>query len=300
MTNKDQTDKYNHSSDWKEWETSGENALNTARDLLKCRRYNYACYVGQEALEMYVKAFLVQHDKDIDLANEVGHSAWLYFFNATIEYTSGMSEYNPVMHNISKNTMEKQRDNIGSKMQNPEMWGKIWLAYILAPSAMKDVDVIPFKHPGQVKNEIKNAQNDLISCCNPQLVQFLKDITGGRPIEDLPLGQMFGVLMSYKDKPGVNDKTFKRLVPLLALLKHSNAMYLAHVHQQCTRYPMIVYGQSVRFSKDEISRLGISDGEYKSKRYVTNTHYTQKVAQNMLNKFEIVIDDIKYYLHHNY
>ena len=300
MTNDDKTDTNKHSSDWKDWETSGENALNTARDLLKCGRYNYACYVGQEALEMYTKALLVQHDKDIDLVKEVSHSAGAYFFNAPIEYTSGMSKRNPDMRNISKSTMEKLRDDIGSKMQNPEMWNKMWLKSILAPSTMKDADVIPFKHPGQTKNKIRNAENDLISCCDPQLVQFLKYITDGRPIEDLPLRHMYERLMSYKDKPGVNDKSFKRLVPLLPLLKHSNAAYLAHIHQQCTRYPMIVDGQSVRFTKDEIYTLGISDGDYKSKRYVTNAHYTQEVAQNMLNKFEIAIADIKYCLHYNY
>ncbi len=63
---------------------------------------------------------------------------------------------------------------------------------------------------------------------------------------------------------------------------------------------MIVDGQSVKFSKDEIAGLGISGVDYGGKRYVTNAHYTQEVAQNMLAKFEAVIEDIKHCLHYDY
>lgn len=45
---------------------------------------------------------------------------------------------------------------------------------------------------------------------------------------------------------------------------------------------MIVDGQSVKFSKDEIAGLGISGVDYGGKWYVIHAHYTQEVAQNML------------------
>ena len=297
MTNKNHTQIHKHSTDWKDWEKSGENALNTARKLLECEQYNYTCYVGQEALELYVKALLIQHDSQIDVA-EVGHSAGLYFFDATKEHTSSTSERNPGMWDIIHSMLTKHRGDIFSKMKNPESWNKIWLAQILAPSAMKNNDVLFYKSPGQTKSKIRRAEDEVMKQCDPQQAELVKKATKGRSLKDFLPRDAFKVLMLYKDTLNVDDKAFKRLVPLLALANHLNALLLAMVHQQCTRYPTIVDGQAVKFSKDEINMLGIEDVNYKSKRSVTTVSYTPAMARNILDKFEAVIADIKYYLHY--
>lgn len=296
MTNKDHAQPRDHSTDWRDWERSGENALSAARNLLEWGQYNYACYVGQEALELYVKALLVQHDPQIDVAKEVKHNAGLYFFDATKKHTRSAHEHNPEMWSIIHDTLTKHQEDLGCKMREPKSWNKIWLAHILAPSAIKDNDVPFYKSPGQIKSEIRKAKDDVMEQCDPQQAEFVKKVTKGRSLEDLSPKDAFEMLMSFKNKPGVDNTAFRRLVPLLALLGHLNALLLAMIHQQCTRYPTIVDGQAVRFSKDEIRNLGIKDVDYKSKRYVTTTSYTPAMAQNMLAEFEAVIVDIKRYL----
>ena len=296
MTNKDHTQPHEHSTNWKDWERSGENAISAARKLLECKQYNYACYVGQEALELYVKALLIQHDPQIDVAKEVGHSAWLYFFDVTKEHIGSTPKHNPSMWDIIFGMLTKHRGDIFSKMKNPESQDQMWLAHILAPSAMKSNDIPFYKSPGQAKNEIRKASDEVIKQCDPRLTKFVENIIQNRFLEDFTPRDAFKVLMSCKDVPGVDDQAFGRLVPLLALVKHLNALLLAMVHQQCTRYPTIVDGQAVKFSKDEITILGIEDVDYKSKRYVTTVSYTPAMTQSMLDKFETVIADIKYYL----
>ena len=296
MTNKDHAQPRDHSTDWTDWEKSGENALSAARKLLECEQYNYACYVGQEALELYVKALLIQHDPQIDVAREVKHNAGLYIFDAVKEYASSMSERNPDMWNIIDSMLTKQREDLGCKMRDPKSWNKIWLAHILAPSAIKDNDVPFYKSPGQTKKEIRKANDDVMEQCDPQLAEFAEGVTNGRFLEGFPSKDAFRILMSYKNKPDVDNTAFRRVVPILALQENLNALLLAMVHQQCTRYPTIVDGQAVKFSKDEISEYGIADVDYKSKWYVTTTSYTPAMAQNMMDKFEAAIADIKYYL----
>ena len=298
MTSKDHAQPYKHSTDWRDWERSGENALRAARKLLECEHYNYACYVGQEALELYVKALLVQHDPQIDVENEVGHNAWLYFFDATKEHASSMSEYNPGLWNTIDSPLTKLRNDLNSKMENSESQDKMWLAHRLAPSAIKGNDVPFYKSPGRIKKEIRRANDDAMEQCDPQQVRHMERLTKSRFLEDFPSKAAFKDLMSHKNKQDADNTPFRRLVPLLALEKHLNALLLAKVHQQCTRYPTIVDGQAVKFSKDEISEYGIADVDYKSKWYVTTTSYTHAMAQSMLDEFEAAIAGIKYCLDH--
>lgn len=297
MTNRTQSNPHKHSSDWKDWENSGKNALKAARVLLKCGQYNYACYVGQEALELYGKALLVRHDEELNM-NEVRHQTWLYFFNAVLEYSSGISKRNPDAWNTFKNMLVEIQNEIKSKIRSPEMCDGMWLRHILAPSATKDADILVYKSPGQTIKKIKNAGNRAMQQCDPQLKKFVGDITDDRSIENISMKSITKKLESAVAASSTsNTKEYKRLIPVLKLITHVHALILANIHQQRTRYPIIVDGQSVKFSINEINNLGISNTDYESKRYVTNASYTADVAKSMFDMFEAAIDDIKRYLH---
>ena len=248
---------------------------------------------------MYVKALLVQHDSEIDV-NEIRHDTWLYFFNAVIEHAKDIAKFSPSAWRIIKDTLEKHRDDIKSKIQCPEIWDKSWLAYILAPSIAKDADAVYYKFPGRVRNEITDAGDGVIQQCDTRLVKIAENVTDGRFMDDFPTEMVFERLKSLTASTNISDTIeFKRLFPLLALTRHLNTMIRGLIHQQCTRYPFVVDGHSVTFPRNQIEELGIADSGYGNKRYVTNISYNHEVAQNLLDEFEAAVKDIVKYLHSN-
>lgn len=71
--------------DWKKWRESGKNALEVACLLHHHGRYSYACFVGQESLELYVKSFLLKYNPNTDPI-KIRHDPYGYVVGKLTEY----------------------------------------------------------------------------------------------------------------------------------------------------------------------------------------------------------------------
>lgn len=266
---------------WTEWEKSGKRALQAACTMLEHGHYNYACYVGQEALELFVKAFLLSHKQNADVKS---HATWKLLLKIAQERTNSSLNRKILGKEIKSQvmaTLEHISCIFESKMGDVKFKEKLWAKHMSSPDTMLGDEVVYIKSSQKLRSHIIEVTQTVEQSEQPLsavVEDLIKKITDSESLTALVQQKT----LSNFDLSQVDSRVTKKgKESILQLTSSLYAMYwlptifIAYSHQQYARYPEVVNNGSG----------------------YANEQYTQNVAQFFMERIMSTIDEIKKCLH---
>ena len=260
----------------KEWAVSGERALRAAEAMLKHSHYNYACYIGQEALELYVKAFLRRNDSAVDLKT---HETWKPLLDMICRRTNRRISGKKVGAETKRqvmNTLKQISDIFQTKMSNESFKQELWQRHIKDPNSILCDDVFVLKSSASLKSKIIDTaemieQGD--QSFSVVVTGLIQKITGENSIIDLAKSETHPKMdFTVIDKLSKKEKEpLVEFAILLCSIYWLPTMFIAYSHQQYSRYPEKI----------------------KNRVDYTNSSYTYDTAKAFLERVNNTIEKIK-------
>lgn len=265
-----------------DWAKSGAKAMMAARMLCEKEHFNYACYVGQEALELYVKAFLLDCKPSIDLKC-MGHRTWHYIIKTAKERI----EFNTCTKQIKSkeqilSTFDEILNVFESKIEDKNGKQLLWLRHMSNPNTIKNDEVLFLKQPYKIKNKLGNTIESIkVEPLYAVTSHLVSAITGEDMTESIRQTKTCSKLeqkMLEKIFSNKKKELVREVISLLCSIYWLPTICAAYIHQQYARYP-----EKILASNQSESRI-------------SNTCYNLGVTQALLDRIECTINEIKTHL----